>query len=827
MAISEALNAGGVYSDLILRMDKFDESMKSVQNALKKVDSQIDQTKKHFDLTAVAEKMKSTGTMMSLAFTAPLTIMGGLSIKAASDLDESANKAKVVFGEAIGVIDDLAKTSAQNLGISKQQAYESAGTFGNLFVAMGITQDKAAGMSTGILKLAADLASFNNIKPEEALDKLRAGLVGETEPLRTLGVNLSAAAVEARAMGMAHKNSAAQLTTADKAMASYAIILEQTQTAQGDFARTSDGLANSQRILKAEIANQSAEIGAALLPAYSQMLNIVGQLVSWFGGLSDETKTVMIVIAGVVATIGPLLVISAKLITSIRTISSVFKGMELATKMADLAAKIFSTTARTLTISAGGLVGVLSVVIGLLMTSQAEAKELDDVMNSTEGMKKSAEEKAKLAKQFASLSENGRNLIRTFALIGDENKIDVARTQSLTGELSKLERQYAGLDSKKRDIINGGYYEGQDKDLANLAEERRGIAEKIGLIKAAQAEVLKLAKSQQTAAPKKKEATPIVFTPPKLGAGGAAKDEADEFRKAWKSALDTTSSDFASKMATISSFQKDFGKSSQTAAMTFTAAFSSAFAAVASLFSAMIQAQMQKVENKYSKLTADEQAYVDYQDVQDKKAYSKMSAKEKKEHDLKAASDRAEKKREAQKAAEIKKLQKEQARLNLVNALAQIGVSTAMGIMSVWAAADVPLLSKPFWMAFVGSLGAIEAAAAVTAAAPAMATGGLVKSRSGGSQIVAGEAGYDEWVVPDTEKVMNGIASRIASIQAKKQDDASHQQSGGVSLGDLASRLVAQVSVPISVSDIQFGEAIINVFDKGYAYVKDNRVVPA
>ena len=74
---------------------------------------------------------------------------------------------------------------------------------------------------------------------------------------------------------------------------------------------------------------------------------------------------------------------------------------------------------------------------------------------------------------------------------------------------------------------------------------------------------------------------------------------------------------------------------------------------------------------------------------------------------------------------------------------------------------------------------------------------------------------------------MNGIASRLASIQAKKQDDASHQQSGGVSLGDLASRLVAQVSVPISVSDIQFGEAIINVFDKGYAYVKDNRVVPA
>ena len=826
MAISEALNAGAVYSDLILRMDKFDESMKSVQNALKKADAQIDQTKKRLDLTAVAEKMKSTGAMMSLAFTAPLAIMGGLSIKAASDLDESANKAKVVFGEAIGVIDDLAKTSAQSLGISKQQAYESAGTFGNLFVAMGITQDKAAGMSTGILKLGADLASFNNIKPEEALEKLRAGLVGEAEPLRTLGVNLSAVAVEARAMSMAHKSSAAQLTTADKAMASYALILEQTQTAQGDFARTSDGLANSQRILKAEIENQSASIGAALLPAYSSLLSIVGELVSWFGGLSDGTKDVIIVIAGMVATIGPLLLISAKLITTIRTISSVFKGMEIAAKMADLAAKVFSTTARTLTISAGGLVGVLSVVIGLLMTSKAEAQELDDVMNSTEGMKKAAEEKAKLAKQFASLSENGRNLIRTFGLIGDENKIDVARTQSLTGELSKLERQYAGLDSKKREIINNGYYEGQDKDLSALSEERRGLAEKIGLIKAAQAEVLKLAKSQQAAAPKKKEQGPVIFTPPKLGAGGAAKDEAEEFRKAWKSALDLTSTDFMAKFGEIEKYQKEFGASWQTTGMTIAAGLSSAFAAVGNVITSIFSYQRQMIEKQYGETTEAEDAYNALQEQQDAKSYAKMSAKEKKEYNLKKAADKAREEQEAKKNKKLEALQKEQTAFSLVQSIAQIGMSTAMGIMEIWSkwASNPPVAIG--LTAMVSALAAAQVAAATIAAAPAMATGGLVKSRSGGSQIVAGEAGYDEWVVPDTDKVMNGIASRLNRMQNKQggASSATDEATSGTSLGE---RLVARVTAPFNVDGISFGNAIIDVFDKGYAHIGQNRVVPA
>ena len=104
-------------------------------------------------------------------------------------------------------------------------------------------------MSTGLVQLAADLASFNNLNPEEVFLKLQSGIVGEVEPMRALGVNLSAAAVNAKALQMGLVNANGELTEQAKIMARYALIMEQTGNAQGDFARTSDGLANSTRIL--------------------------------------------------------------------------------------------------------------------------------------------------------------------------------------------------------------------------------------------------------------------------------------------------------------------------------------------------------------------------------------------------------------------------------------------------------------------------------------------------------------------------------------------------------------------------------------------------
>jgi hypothetical protein len=64
------------------------------------------------------------------------------------------------------------------------------------------------------------------------------------------------------------------LTPQQKVFAAQKVIFEQTTTAQGDFARTSDGLANKTKILSAELENTKVIIGEALLPLVLQLATV-------------------------------------------------------------------------------------------------------------------------------------------------------------------------------------------------------------------------------------------------------------------------------------------------------------------------------------------------------------------------------------------------------------------------------------------------------------------------------------------------------------------------------------------------------------------------
>ena len=200
-------------------------------------------------------------------------------IKAASDLAETTSKIGVVFGEGSAAVLDFGKNSAIALGMSTNEALAAAGVYGNLFRSMKIGEEVSADMSVNLVKLAADLASFNNIDPSLALDKLRAGLSGEVEPLRTLGVNLNEVIIKQKAMTLGLYDGTGALTAAAKAQASYALIVEQTSLAQGDFARTSEGLANQQRILAAQWKNLKAEVGKGLLPVAIDLVSLTNDAI--------------------------------------------------------------------------------------------------------------------------------------------------------------------------------------------------------------------------------------------------------------------------------------------------------------------------------------------------------------------------------------------------------------------------------------------------------------------------------------------------------------------------------------------------------------------
>ena len=193
--------------------------------------------------------------------------LGVDAVNAASDLIETQNKVAVIFGESADSILEFAETSVTALGQTETMALEAAATFAQFGKAAGLADQDLVDFSTDLVTLSADLASFNNSSPEEAITAIGSALRGEAEPLRRYGVLLDDAALKAEAMNLGIFDGTGKLSTQQKVLAAYEVILKQTTDAQGDFERTADGLANTQRILTAAVGDATAEIGLGLVDA--------------------------------------------------------------------------------------------------------------------------------------------------------------------------------------------------------------------------------------------------------------------------------------------------------------------------------------------------------------------------------------------------------------------------------------------------------------------------------------------------------------------------------------------------------------------------------
>ena len=155
-------------------------------------------------------------------------------------------------------------------------ALEAAATFAQFGKAAGLADQDLVDFSTDLVTLSADLASFNNSSPEEAITAIGSALRGEAEPLRRYGVLLDDAALKAEAMALGIFDGTGKLSTQQKVLAAYEVILKQTTDAQGDFERTADGLANTQRILTAAVGDATAEIGLGLVDAIEAATGAMG-----------------------------------------------------------------------------------------------------------------------------------------------------------------------------------------------------------------------------------------------------------------------------------------------------------------------------------------------------------------------------------------------------------------------------------------------------------------------------------------------------------------------------------------------------------------------
>lgn len=198
-------------------------------------------------------------------------------IQSAAQLQDVTAAAGTVFGAEAKKLEEWAGGAAKAFGATKEQALNAALTFGTFGKAAGLTGGNLSTFSTDLSQLAGDLASFRGTSTEDAITAVGAALRGEYEPIRAYGVLLDEAALKQEALALGIYDGNGALNQQQKVLAAQSAIFKQTTDAQGDFARTSDSAANTQKTFTSELANLKAEIGTQLLPIFTSFLQVLSQ----------------------------------------------------------------------------------------------------------------------------------------------------------------------------------------------------------------------------------------------------------------------------------------------------------------------------------------------------------------------------------------------------------------------------------------------------------------------------------------------------------------------------------------------------------------------
>lgn len=270
------------------------EELKKVQQQTKSATSAVEaQTNK------IKNAFSKIGKVVGLALSVTAIISFGKScIELGSDLAEVQNVVDVTFGAMSETINRFARDALEEFGLSETSAKRYTSTMGAMLKSMGFTTKAAADMSMEMTGLAADMASFYNLNTDVAFEKIRAGISGETEPLKQLGINMSVANLEAYALSQGITKAYNSMTQQEQAMLRYNYLMQATADAQGDFARTSDSWANQVRVLTERFNALKAAIGQGLIAVLTPVIKVLNQLLAKILTVTDAFSNFIAKITG-------------------------------------------------------------------------------------------------------------------------------------------------------------------------------------------------------------------------------------------------------------------------------------------------------------------------------------------------------------------------------------------------------------------------------------------------------------------------------------------------------------------------------------------------
>jgi hypothetical protein len=269
---------------------------------------------------AMGNKMAGVGKRMSLTMSLPLAGFAANAAKVASDVEELNSAFDVSFGKMSGSVRKWAEETGNAMGRSTQELQAQALAFQDIFKGV-MGRGEAAEMAKEMTVLSQDLASMKNLSNDVALQKILSGLVGESEPLRSVGVLLSEAKIEARALAMGLGDATGKLSEQDKVVARAAEITAQLGDAQGDLIRTGGSSANQAKRMAAAFEELNVVVGTKLLPAITPVIEKIADAIDWFAKLPSGAQNAFLGVAAAGAVLGPIIGTIGALIAGIAKIA--------------------------------------------------------------------------------------------------------------------------------------------------------------------------------------------------------------------------------------------------------------------------------------------------------------------------------------------------------------------------------------------------------------------------------------------------------------------------------------------------------------------------
>jgi len=219
---------------------------------------------------------KVIGIAAAAAATAAVYAMRKV-INVASDLQETTGKFDVVFKGQEAVARAWSRTLVDAYAMSTRESKLYLSSIQDLLVPMGMNAEAAGKMSYEVVKLSADLGSFNNLPTAQVMADMESALVGNFETMKKYGIVLNETVVKQEAYDLGLVKTGEKLNAAQKSQAAYSLMVKGSAAAVGDLAKTSDSYANLVKKLTAMVEDITAFIGDQFLPIASNVVKWVNK----------------------------------------------------------------------------------------------------------------------------------------------------------------------------------------------------------------------------------------------------------------------------------------------------------------------------------------------------------------------------------------------------------------------------------------------------------------------------------------------------------------------------------------------------------------------